>query len=995
MNARTATIRKFIAGTYQSDEEVIRQFTVRQGELQIVLRTLADNIDAACCQHLLLIAPRGRGKTMMLARVAAEIRANGELAPHYLPVQFMEESQEIFCIADFWLETLFHLATAAQKHDADLARELAKAHADFATRWEERNIAEHVRSTVLSAADRIGKKLLLMVENLQSLSDNVDDDFGWQLRETLQCEPQIALLATAASRFAALDDAKAPFFELFRTINLEPLDIGSCRRLWQAISGDDLSDREIRPLQILTGGSSRFLVIMGEFSRHRSMRELLEELVTLIDDHTEYFRSYTEVLAKLERRVYLAVADLWQPSTTGEIASRARMDVRKASTLIGRLVKRGALIVHGTGRRQSYSVAERLYCIYYKLRRERDEAAVVHSLIRFMTAFYSGPEFANLVEHLRTEAIKHPAIREGLKRGGIDVADLNQTRSKDDTTNHLLNSGADRRSSPTARVLLDEAWQLTQTGQHKDALDLYEETVALLANNGSPEPADLAATALFNKGWTLGKLGREDDEIATYDEIIHQFGDSATEELMELVAGALLNKGLTLGTLGRENDEIAAYGDIVRRFGDSEEPGLMAEVAKAILYTGVTLGKLGREKDAISAYDDIVQRFGGSDAPELAERTANALLNKGLTLRTLGREDDEIAAYGDIVRRFGGSEEPALMEEVAKAILYTGLTLGKLGREEDAISAYDDIVERFGGSDAPELMEGVAKALFCKSQALARLGRSYDEMATYDEIVLQFADSDSPALMAEVAKALLYKGVALGMLGEEQDELAAYEEIVHQFPDNDGPEPVERVAKALLSKSSALKTLGKKDHELAVSGEAVQGFGNGDAPDLQETITTALAFRALAANRAGDPTIALTLCDDIDSRISPPTVNAVICMWLRTEALVLLRKHLDAMRILEAAYKALDPSDSRLIPIASSCISNFVAAGADQGSILRILTSDKERAASLLPLIVALRCRLGEDVRVPTEVEEVAQDIMRYIDERSSGGAEVTTVTEH
>ncbi|MYH15426.1 MAG: hypothetical protein F4149_09650 [Gammaproteobacteria bacterium] len=952
MNARTATIRKFIAGTYQSDEEVIRQFTVRQGELQIVLRTLADNIDAACCQHLLLIAPRGRGKTMMLARVAAEIRANSEFAPHYLPVQFMEESQEIICIADFWLEALFHVAKATQKHDAELARELAKAHTDFATRWEERDIAEHVRSTVLSAADRIGKKLLLMVENLQSLSDNVDDDFGWQLRETLQCEPQIALLATAASRFAALDDAKEPFFELFRTINLEPLDTGSCRRLWRAISGDDLSDREIRPLQILTGGSPRFLVIMGEFSRHRSMRELLEELVALIDDHTEYFRSYTEVLAKLERRVFLAVADLWQPSTTREIASRARMDVRKASTLIGRLVKRGALIVQGTGRRQSYSVAERLYCIYYKLRRERDEAAVVHSLIRFMTAFYSGPEFASLVEHLRTEAIKHPAIREGLKRGGIDVAQLNQTDFNDEVDNRLLNSSALRLSGQTARVLLNQALELAQAGQHKDALDVYEETVALFAHNDAPELAELAAIALFNKGVTLGKLGKEDDEIAIYDEVIHQFGDSATEELMELVAGALLNKGVALGKLDREHEEIAAYGD-------------------------------------------IVQRFDGSDAPELAERTANALLNKGLTLGTLGREDDEIAAYGDIVRRFGGSEEPALMEEVAKAILYTGLTLGKLGREEDAISAYDDIVQRFGGSDAPELMEGVAKALFCKSQALARLGRSYDEMATYDEIVLQFADSDSPALMAEVAKALLYKGVALGMLGEEQDELAAYEEIVHQFPDNDGPEPVERVAKALLSKSSALKTLGKKDHELAVSGEAVQGFGNGDAPHLQETITTALTFRALAANRAGDPTIALTLCDDIDSRISPPTVNAVICMWLRTEALVLLRKHLDAMRTLEAAYEALDPSDSRLIPIASSCISNFVAAGADQGSILRILTSDKEKAASLLPLIVALRRRLGEDVRVPTEVEEVAQDIMRYIDERSGVGAEVTTVTEH
>ena len=392
MNAQAPTIRKFNPGTHQSDEEVIRQFVVRKEELQIVLRTLLDNINAACCQHLLLIAPRGRGKTMMLARVAAEIRTNGELSPHYLPVRFMEENEEIFSIDGFWLETLFNLAKAAEEHDAELAVELAKAHTDFATRWRERDIAEQVRATVLSTSDRIGKKLLLMVENLQSLQDIVDDDFGWQLRETLQCDPQIALLATATSRFAALDNAKEAFFELFRTINLEPLDTESCSHLWLAISGEGLSDREIKPLQILTGGSPRFLVVMGEFSKHRSMRQLLEELVKLIDDHTEYFRSCIGALAKQERRVYLAAADLWQPSTTSEIAARARMDVRAASTLIGRLVNRGALIVHGSGRKQSYSVAERLYCIYYKLRRERSQAEVVHSLIRFMTAFYSEHE---------------------------------------------------------------------------------------------------------------------------------------------------------------------------------------------------------------------------------------------------------------------------------------------------------------------------------------------------------------------------------------------------------------------------------------------------------------------------------------------------------------------------------------------------------------------------------------------------------------------------
>ena len=389
-------IRKFNPGTLQSDDEVIRQFVVRQHKLDIVLEVLRGNVDSPSCQHILIVAPRGRGKTMLLARVAAELRTSGVLSGRLLPVRFMEESQEIFTLADFWLEALFHLARESRQCDPEIARELQDAHAELAAGWRGEDLETRVRATVLEAADRLGRKLVLMVENLQALCESVDDDFGWKLRGVLQSEPEIILLATATSRFKGLDDAREPFFELFRILRLEPLDTGECRRLWQVVSGDEVGGREIRPLEILTGGNPRLLVIVAEFARHRSLRQLLEELVALIDDHTEYFRAHLAGFAKTERRVYLAVIDLWQASSTGEIAARARMDVRPVSTLLGRLVDRGAVVVEGNGRKRRYAAAERLYGIYYKLRRERDEAAVVRNLIHFMAAFYTEGELAGM-----------------------------------------------------------------------------------------------------------------------------------------------------------------------------------------------------------------------------------------------------------------------------------------------------------------------------------------------------------------------------------------------------------------------------------------------------------------------------------------------------------------------------------------------------------------------------------------------------------------------
>ena len=80
-------IRKFNPGTYQSDEEIISQFVVRNHELNIVLETLQGNIHSPSCQHVLIVAPRGRGKTMLLARVAAELRTNDGFSQHLLPVR--------------------------------------------------------------------------------------------------------------------------------------------------------------------------------------------------------------------------------------------------------------------------------------------------------------------------------------------------------------------------------------------------------------------------------------------------------------------------------------------------------------------------------------------------------------------------------------------------------------------------------------------------------------------------------------------------------------------------------------------------------------------------------------------------------------------------------------------------------------------------------------------------------------------------------------------
>ena len=134
----------------------------------------------------------------------------------------------------------------------------------------------------------------------------------------------------------------------------------------------------------------------------------------LIDDRTEYFRSHLKALGKTERRIYIAVLNLWQHSTPGEIAARARTDVRVVSTMLGRLVERGALVVKGGGRKRKYAAAEPLYCIYYKLRRGRGKSAIVENLIRFMSVFYSEEEWAQIFPSVNFDGMESSTLWHGL-----------------------------------------------------------------------------------------------------------------------------------------------------------------------------------------------------------------------------------------------------------------------------------------------------------------------------------------------------------------------------------------------------------------------------------------------------------------------------------------------------------------------------------------------------------------------------------------------------
>lgn len=946
-------VRKFNPGTGQSDQQLIAQYVVRETELEIALESLETNIAAPSCQNTLVVGPRGAGKTMLLARVAAELRRNPNLSPHLLPVRLMEESLEVYDIGEFWLETLFHLALELEGSMPDLARELRGTHKDLASRWRE-DMAPQALAFLLDASDRIGRRLVLLVENLNHLCRDADSDFGWALRGVLQTEPNIMLLGSATTRFPEIDDANEPFFEMFRILDLKPLSSAECLRLWNNIADVPASKQTIRPLEIFTGGSPRLLAIMADFAQNRSLPQLMNELVSLIDNHTEYFRGHLERLPKGERRVYVALIDLWEPSSTGEIAQRARMDVRTTSTSLGRLAARGMVSPRGTGSRKHYLATERLYCIYYKLRRERDEAAVVHKLIRFMVLFYSNNELAKLSTGILEEAARSASIREGIRRA---VEELPQDRL------------------PIASDWLAILQMAGEAGGSEES----QSQVQLHSNQlGARDPFE-SARKLLNLAMD-GELDDLAEAIAACDEIVKRFENSPEAGHRADAAGALCLKGLLQGQIGDVGEAISTCNAVVERFGEDTAPTVQALVASALLLGGVYRLPAGEVEVLASTCDEVIERFATDDAGEARPQVALALVYKGATDWVLGNFGKVTAVCDKAIGVFGHVDEEEFQALVASAFAVKAAMQGALDDLEGALATRNELAHRFEHDDAPELRALVAIATTCIQSAEGTLNRSEAAIAICDILVEFFQDNSARSIQGIFnVVSSVYQSIP-HHISEPNAGIELWGNTFKILRANDTLDRHALVATILLTKATIEAERGEPEESIATVNEMIRRFSKSEALNVQGLVTIALVKKGESEAEIGRVIEAHSTCEEIDRRLIALSGQGELDIkWqvglLRTQVHLGEGQHGVAMDALRSAYSAFIAQDDRMIRLTLERVPILVQAGASESDLIEILTSDEEKCGDLLPLVVALRERIGEPIRAPAEVVEVAADI--------------------
>ena len=378
-------------------DELKASFIARHETLAHLMRLLAEQKPGHPCQHVILVGPRGMGKTTLGLSFLQAVREDADLASRWQPVAFHEESYEIGSLGDLWLAALRHLTRATgEERWGECADGFHRDEADAD------RLAGLALASLLDFCDERRKRLILFVENLDMVLGQLRDEREVHaLRAALIEHAEILLVGSANTVFDAIQGYGEPFYEFFRLVTLPGLDRGECRQLLQTLSqrakaGDrallDFDEARLETIRHLTGGNPRLVVLACRMLLESPLGPVSEDLERLIDEQTPYFKARIETLPVQARIVFHCLAEAWSPLLAREVAARANLSSSHASAQLRQLTDKGYIreVRRSDEKRSRYEVGDRLYNLYYVVRFSRTGRTRLERLVEFLHQWF-GP----------------------------------------------------------------------------------------------------------------------------------------------------------------------------------------------------------------------------------------------------------------------------------------------------------------------------------------------------------------------------------------------------------------------------------------------------------------------------------------------------------------------------------------------------------------------------------------------------------------------------
>ena len=369
-------------------------FVGRHEIMEDVLSRLTNSIQNPEKHYLLLVGPRGSGKThfIALAHHLLMDRLDAAEARHAVLVALLNEEE--WGVASF-LDLIVRILKALADQVPNLASEIDAIYDKFTKDPSE----AEAFATALLRRHTQDKTLVLLCENLVDLFRGLGDEGHNKWRATIQEDGNWTMVASTPTLFAALTLQDNPFYGFFTIRLLDKIDFDTALELLvkKAIheSRPELANflrtplgrARARAIHHLAAGNHRAYVILFDFLDKESLDDLIVPFMHMVDDLTPYYQDRMRQIAPAQRKIVELLSHQGEPTTIKDIATQSLMSQQTAAKQIGELVTAGFVRRMPVGRYTFCELSEPLMriCIEVKDNKARHFRLFVEFLRHWFT----------------------------------------------------------------------------------------------------------------------------------------------------------------------------------------------------------------------------------------------------------------------------------------------------------------------------------------------------------------------------------------------------------------------------------------------------------------------------------------------------------------------------------------------------------------------------------------------------------------------------------
>ena len=573
-------------------------FVGRDDVMEDVLSRTTTSIRGAQKHYILLVGPRGSGKTHLLA-----------LAYHRLMVSFdaddygdsvaiallKEEEWGVASYLDLIVRILRALAEEAPQLDVKIA--------DVYDRFSKDPVDAEAFAVRLLRRHTGGKTLLLLCENLVDLFHGLGDEGQRRWRAAIQEDGNWAIVATTPQLFAAVTVQDNPFYGFFTIRALKKIDFETGIDLLakKAIHEDksDLADflrtplgrARARAVHHLAAGNHRAYVVLFDFLDKESLEDLIGPFMHMVDDLTPYYQDKMRQRPPAQRKIIEFLCLKGTPATVKDISTSCLMSQQTASKQIGELVTVGFVSRNRSGRYTFCELSEPLMRICIEVK--DNKAQRFRLFVEFLRHWFTSRELER-----RHAAYQHDASLAVLDRLHVEKA--------------VRCSLADRQE-PLIDALHAEARRCLDAGDYRGLATIQR---ALARDGGKAKDYRRWVYALVRAGDGQSAIAAGREAAARHSEDGHLLMHLSRAYLMEDQFGEALATVDQAIALGEQRSHHCARANILLRLKRFEEAIAEAEAMleadpdhwHSVEQIMLGLVGLGRVADAEARARDLVQR---------------------------------------------------------------------------------------------------------------------------------------------------------------------------------------------------------------------------------------------------------------------------------------------------------------------------------------------------------------------------------------------------